>query len=95
MNVKAASIGSEPAASGDQARRLKEACQGFESMFIRILLREMRSGVVESSLFGDRREEGLLVEMFDDALADSLAQAGGLGLADVLYDQLARQVLGA
>ena len=94
MNVKAASISSELAVRGAEARRLKEACRGFESLFIRILLREMRAGVVESSIFGDRREERFLVEMLDDALADSLAQGGGLGLADIMYDQLARQVLG-
>lgn len=76
-----------------EAARLKEACRGFESLFMRILLKQMRSTVTESTIFGDRREEWYFREMLDDALADAMAQSGGIGLADVLYDQLARQRL--
>lgn len=74
-----------------EAARLKEACRGFESLFIRVLLKEMRSTVTKSTIFGDRREERYFTEMLDDSLAESMAESGGIGLADVLYDQLARQ----
>jgi flagellar protein FlgJ len=76
-----------------EAQLLKEACRGFESLFIRILLEEMRKTVTQSSVFGSRREEWYFTEMLDDSLADAMAESGGVGLADVLYDQLARQRL--
>ena len=34
-------------------KKLREACQGFEAMFLNIMYKEMRNTVPENSLFGD------------------------------------------
>jgi len=67
---------------------LKMACREFESLFVQQLLTAMRKTVPKSDLFGDRREEEMYVSLFDQELAVKLSQQKGLGLADLLYDQL-------
>ncbi|MDY6052814.1 MAG: rod-binding protein [Anaerovibrio sp.] len=69
-------------------KKLMEACKGFESMFIQMMYRQMRQTVPENSLFGESQGEKIFRDMLDTQLADNMADAGGLGLAKVIYQQL-------
>ncbi|WP_297963687.1 rod-binding protein [uncultured Anaerovibrio sp.] len=69
-------------------KKLREACQGFEAMFLNMMYREMRSTVPENSLFGDSNADKILQDMRDTEMVNQMAKAGGVGLADVLYKQL-------
>lgn len=71
--------------------KLKEACKGFESMFIQMMWKEMRSTVPENSLFGESQGEKIFRDMLDTEMADRISDAGGMGLADVMYEQLTAQ----
>jgi Rod binding domain-containing protein len=71
---------------------LREACQGFEAMFIQKIWEEMRNNVPKEGYLHSRDEQ-LYQSMFDHEFSKKMASAGGIGLADMLYDQLA-QTLG-
>lgn len=71
--------------------KLKDACKGFESMFIQLMWKEMRKTVPENSLFGESQGEKIFRDMLDTEMADRMSDSGGLGLADVMYQQLTAQ----
>lgn len=71
---------------------LKEACKGFETMFLQMMYRSMRATVPESPLFEKSNAIELFEELRDNELMKKTADAGGLGLADIIYKQLAPSV---
>jgi Rod binding domain-containing protein len=73
----------------EETAEVREACQQFEEIFLRILLKEAR---IDRSLGGGEEAASKMYgDMTREALAKALTQAGGLGLADVLYRQLSRE----
>ena len=74
-------------------KELKEACKGFETMFLQMMYRSMRATVPENELFGKKSNAiELFEELRDNELMKKTADAGGLGLADIIYKQLAPSV---
>lgn len=67
---------------------LREAAKQFESLFTRMLLKSMRETSFGDSLTGEQGD--FYQGMFDDQLAIELSKGRGLGLADMLVQQLAR-----
>ena len=70
--------------------RLKNACKDFESIFVYTLLKTMRRSL-------PKREEpamgsAMYTSMGDLELARSLAHGRGLGLGDLLFEQLKGKV---
>ena len=75
-----------------EAKKLREACQGFEAMFLDIMFKEMRNTVPENTLFGESQGEKIWHSMLDTELMQNVAKSGGLGIADMMYDNLVDQV---
>jgi flagellar protein FlgJ len=73
-----------------QAEVLKVAKQ-FEAIFLRMLLREMRSTVEKNALFGTSRALETFESMQDEQYAERLSSQG-MGLGDMVYRQLAAAV---
>lgn len=71
------------------AATVREAARQFEAVFARMLLSSMRSASPGDPLF-DSHESGFYREMFDDQLAMELTRGRGLGLAEMLVEQLVR-----
>ena len=71
--------------------KLREACQGFESVFISKLFSQMRATVPKDGLLHGKYEEQYY-SMFDKAMSDKMAADGGIGLADMMYRQLKGQI---
>jgi flagellar protein FlgJ len=67
---------------------LRETARQFESLFTRMLLKSMRATSFDDSMTG--QGELFYRDMFDDQLAIELSRGKGLGLADVLVEQLRR-----
>ncbi|MBO2521872.1 MAG: rod-binding protein [Clostridia bacterium] len=76
-------------ASGDDRRALEEAAASFEALFLQHLLQSMRKTVPKSGLIDTGFAGETFLAMLDDALAQEMAKAGGIGLAKILLDQLA------
>ncbi len=68
---------------------LRNVAQQFESMFMQMVLKSMRSASLGDSLF-DTDQSLFYRDMFDQQLAVKLSGNGGMGLADMLVEQLSR-----
>ncbi len=75
-----------------ESKRLREACQGFEAMFLDIVFKSMRNTVPENTLFGESNGEKIWHSMLDTELMQNVAKSGGVGIADMMYDNLIDQV---
>lgn len=80
----------EVAPESREARELRRACQEFEEIFLRLVLKEAK---IDRSLFSQDGASSLYGDMARETLAKAMAQAGGLGLAEMLYRQLFVQEL--
>ena len=75
----------------DKKSKLFEQCQEFESIFVKMMLKEMRNSVDKSdSLVSGGWAEDIYSDMLDDEYSKSMAKSAGFGLADQLYKQLAQ-----
>lgn len=75
----------------DEAKRAKmrQACEGFESIFIQKMWEQMRATLPKEGLMKSKEEE-FWMSMYDQELAKSVANAGGIGLADMMMAQMSR-----
>lgn len=68
---------------------LRETARQFESVFTRMLLKSMRQASQGDALF-DSQQSGFYRDMFDDQLAVEMSRGKGLGLAEMMVEQLMR-----
>jgi Rod binding domain-containing protein len=74
----------------DRKSKLFEQCREFESIFVKMMLKEMRNSVDKTdSLLSGGWAEDIYTDMLDDEYSKSIAKNAGFGLADQLYKQLA------
>ena len=81
------------AAAGNSPQALREAAKQFESLFTSMVLKSMQQANFKDPLFGSDQGD-LYQEMYDDQLAAQMSKGKGLGLADMLVQQLRRQEAG-
>lgn len=72
-------------------KKLREACQGFEALFIQKMWEGMRASLPKEGLLHSR-EEQFWQGMYDQELGKSLAANGGIGLADMMMSQLGKNL---
>ncbi|MGA7540796.1 MAG: flagellar assembly peptidoglycan hydrolase FlgJ [Steroidobacteraceae bacterium] len=82
----------QQAAAAHNPKALKEAAQQFESLFTSMVLKSMRQANFGDSLFGSD-QENMYQDMYDDQIAAEISKGRGLGLADMLVQQLRRSGL--
>jgi flagellar protein FlgJ len=68
---------------------LREAARQFEALFTAMMLKSMREGSLAQGL-GDSEETKTYQDMYDQQIALQMAHGKGLGLADMLMQQLTR-----
>ncbi|WP_031482004.1 rod-binding protein [Maridesulfovibrio frigidus] len=66
---------------------LRSACKKFEAVFMGKIWQQMRKGVQKSGYLKNNYEEQY-TSMFDKDFSEKLADGGGIGLGDMLYQQL-------
>ncbi len=72
--------------------RLKNVAEGFEAIFIRQLLRTMRSTIPNGGMFGEGTVGEIYGDMMDEAFADIISKRSIFGLAETLYRQLVKEI---
>lgn len=92
--LKGPEPGPDAARPVDKDKKLRAACEGFESIFIQKMWEQMRATVPKTGLT-QSREEHFWQGMFDQELSKKMASAGGIGLADMMYEQLSRNLVSA
>ncbi len=74
--------------------KLKEACKGFESIFLQKLWKQMRDSIPKEGMLHSKEEE-MYLGMFDQKLSEKLADSGGIGLGDMLFNNLKANMMDA
>jgi peptidoglycan hydrolase FlgJ len=73
----------------DDPQAIRAAAQQFESLFTNMMLKSMREAKLGQGL-GDSQESDLYQDMYDQQISLKMAQGKGIGLADMLVQQLTR-----
>jgi len=73
---------------------LKKVTQEFESVFLEQLFKTMRKTIPKSGFLGGGQSEEIYTYMLDQELSKKLSQRG-IGIADILYTQLSKQIVNA
>lgn len=79
--------------SDAEALKLKEACQDFESLFVKQMLNAMRKTVNKNVLLDGGMAEDVFEDMLYDKYADSIASSANLGISKMLYKELSKTSL--
>ncbi len=75
-----------------EEKKLKEACQGFEEMFLNQMMKEMRKASPKGGMFGGGQAEEQFQGMLDQERAKEWSKDGGVGLANMLFEQMKNQM---
>lgn len=73
---------------GLDKKALREACDQFEGLMLHLMLKNMRKTIDKGELLHGGNAEEIFQDMQDQALADNLASGRGMGLSEMLYQQL-------
>ena len=85
MQINAISQGVQPNASAEKAQ-LKEVAKQFEAIFLRQMIGTMRQSGGGEGIFDSSATEQFR-DMSDARTADSMAEKGALGIAEMLLRQ--------
>ncbi len=80
--------GSAAAAASGTKARAHAAAQNFESVFLNTMFEQMYTGIDGEGPFGGSGATGVWRSLLTDTYAKSFAKAGGIGLANHVYQQL-------
>lgn len=68
--------------------KFREVSDLYENYFIREMMKQMRSTVHESGFIKQNNAEKIFQGQLDDQYADQWGKAGGIGLSNLIHDQL-------
>ena len=91
QGMGAQSAAARGGASIDRSSKLYDQCQEFESIFVNMMLKEMRATVEKSGLIDGGQAEDIFSDMLYDEYAKDLSKTAGFGLADAVYVELSRR----
>ncbi|MCP4720084.1 MAG: flagellar biosynthesis protein FlgJ [Desulfobacteraceae bacterium] len=70
-------------------KELKDACAGFEAIFLNTMVTSMRGTLPGNALFEESNEMNIFQSMYDQSLVDELSKNGTTtGIKEFLYQQL-------
>lgn len=73
-------------------KKLLQASKDFEAIFIRQILTSMHSSASKNDVFGKNGPgQEIYQSIYDNKLADQIAQGQGLGVGKVLYRQISQR----
>ena len=78
----------ERAAKKIDEKKLKQAGEDFEALFLNQLLQSLRRTVIKSRIMGDAPGKEVYQSLFDRELSKKMAHQGGLGLGKLLVQKV-------
>ena len=69
---------------------IRTASVDLEAILLKMMYNEMYKTVPKDELFGDDNAMDIYRDMYNEALTKQMAQGGGIGLADFIYNQLTK-----
>lgn len=80
----------ENAKNSHDDEKLRDTCKQFESVYINILMQNMRKTVVDGGLVEKSHAREMFEGMLDEEIAKEVSKGQGMGLAQIMYDQLTK-----
>lgn len=76
-----------------QDKELMDICKDFESIFIHMMLKEMRKTIPDGGLIEKSTATKIFEDMFDEEMAERISDSeeDGVGIAKMLYEQFKNQ----
>jgi len=74
--------------ASEQASQVKKAALAFEAYFIQSLLKEMRKAQPQGGLFDGGSGKEIYQSLFDEKIAQKMAESGGIGLSRLIVEKL-------
>jgi len=74
--------------SGRDPKQLKQAAQQFEAIFLRQMFKEMRATIPDGGLIKRGNADAIFTDLQDAQAAQMMAARGGIGLTDLMMQQL-------
>ncbi|RLC00750.1 MAG: flagellar biosynthesis protein FlgJ [Deltaproteobacteria bacterium] len=72
-----------------EEKELKEACAGFEAIFLNTMIKSMRKSLPGNALFNQSHGMDIYKSMYDQYLSDELSKSKtSIGVKEFLYEQL-------
>jgi flagellar protein FlgJ len=82
----------DPTSRQKEESRLKDASKQFEQVFMMQMLKEMDKSVQKSDVFGEGKDEETFKDMLNQERAKAWSESGGVGLAQLIYEQMRSQI---
>jgi flagellar protein FlgJ len=73
-------------------KSLKEACRQFEELFLQMMYKQMKATVPKSGLFSGGIQAEIFNSILDESLMKEVSKAKGIGIADMMYKQLYKEM---
>lgn len=80
----------ESVEKSNDTEKLKEACNSFEEIFTNILLKNMRRTVIDGELLEKSYAREIFEEKLDEEIASEVSKGQGIGLSNLMYEQLSK-----
>lgn len=89
-NARQAAARTEKAGQGVSRMdpRIKETAQDFEAVFLSQMLAPMFEGLETEGYFGGGQAEGMYRSLLVDEIGKSVAQRGGIGIAETVANEM-------
>jgi len=85
--------GSPASQQAGNLQKLKKLSKEFESFFFKEVISAMRKTVPKNTLINGGHAEEIYKSMLDDNMAAQMADSGGSGIAQAMYDRLSKAYL--
>ena len=82
----------EDVANDPERKKLYNACVEFESIFVKMMLNQMKKSVDKSGFIDGGHAEEIFEDMLYDEYAKQISKNESLGLAEQIYDSLSAQL---
>ena len=79
-----------PQSKGRDAQKLRETTQQFEAIFLQQIFKEMRKTIPDDGLIQRGNADDMYTQLQDMEAAKIMAEQGGIGLADLMMQQLSK-----
>jgi len=73
-------------------KQLKKVCKNFEQIMLNMMYKQMRASIPKSNLLEDDSAKDTFEDMYYDKITEDIANGPGMGLGDMLYKSLSKDM---
>lgn len=78
---------------GKSQEELMKVARDFEAIFLNVLIKSMWKTIPKSGLSEESPGMNIYTDIMHSSLSDELSRAGGIGIAEALYEQMQKGII--